>query len=166
MPDALQVRRALPVAAGRCSYPEETLGCNQALQKKPTKTNILQKIEHCKSLSVKTEHWKNGSTSSLGAQPLRNAPSGYPLLRAAPGATGGLGLHGAPLGVASCGRKEPLQLSRNRISISNSFGYFFFCVCVCPIQNSPELDEEGYSIRPEEPGYILYCWLCLSAYKL
>ncbi|NXS74347.1 SGIP1 protein, partial [Pandion haliaetus] len=28
--------------------------------------------------------------------------------------------------------------------------------------NSPELDEEGYSIRPEEPGYILYCWLCLS----
>ncbi|NXC67800.1 SGIP1 protein, partial [Anhinga anhinga] len=27
--------------------------------------------------------------------------------------------------------------------------------------NSPELDEEGYSIRPEEPGYILYCWLCL-----
>ncbi|NXA31586.1 SGIP1 protein, partial [Eudromia elegans] len=23
--------------------------------------------------------------------------------------------------------------------------------------NSPELDEEGYSIRPEEPGYILYC---------
>ncbi|NWR71036.1 SGIP1 protein, partial [Centropus unirufus] len=26
--------------------------------------------------------------------------------------------------------------------------------------NSPELDEEGYSIRPEEPGYILYCWLC------
>ncbi|KFO82255.1 SH3-containing GRB2-like 3-interacting protein 1, partial [Cuculus canorus] len=32
--------------------------------------------------------------------------------------------------------------------------------------NSPELDEEGYSIRPEEPGYILYCWLCHSAYKL
>lgn len=26
---------------------------------------------------------------------------------------------------------------------------------MCPIQNSPELDEEGYSIRPEEPGYIL-----------
>lgn len=23
------------------------------------------------------------------------------------------------------------------------------------MQNSPELDEEGYSIRPEEPGYIL-----------
>ncbi|NXJ76683.1 SGIP1 protein, partial [Trogon melanurus] len=28
--------------------------------------------------------------------------------------------------------------------------------------NSPELDEEGYSIRPEEPGYILCCLLCLS----
>ncbi|NXY56135.1 SGIP1 protein, partial [Callaeas wilsoni] len=27
--------------------------------------------------------------------------------------------------------------------------------------NSPELDEEGYSIRPEEPGYILWFWLCL-----
>ncbi|RLV73145.1 hypothetical protein DV515_00017209, partial [Chloebia gouldiae] len=24
--------------------------------------------------------------------------------------------------------------------------------------NSPELDEEGYSIRPEEPGYILCTW--------
>ncbi|NXK31920.1 SGIP1 protein, partial [Piprites chloris] len=32
--------------------------------------------------------------------------------------------------------------------------------------NSPELDEEGYSIRPEEPGYILYCWLFLLGYKL
>ncbi|OXB82168.1 UNVERIFIED_CONTAM: hypothetical protein H355_009047 [Colinus virginianus] len=30
--------------------------------------------------------------------------------------------------------------------------------------NSPELDEEGYSIRPEEPGYILCCGLGLSAY--
>lgn len=28
-------------------------------------------------------------------------------------------------------------------------------VRVVPMQNSPELDEEGYSIRPEEPGYIL-----------
>ncbi|NXD30527.1 SGIP1 protein, partial [Spelaeornis formosus] len=26
--------------------------------------------------------------------------------------------------------------------------------------NSPELDEEGYSIRPEEPGYILWFGLC------
>ncbi|NXP17450.1 SGIP1 protein, partial [Scytalopus superciliaris] len=32
--------------------------------------------------------------------------------------------------------------------------------------NSPELDEEGYSIRPEEPGYILYCQLCLLCYTL
>ncbi|OXB66627.1 hypothetical protein ASZ78_013886 [Callipepla squamata] len=32
--------------------------------------------------------------------------------------------------------------------------------------NSPELDEEGYSIRPEEPGYILCCGLGLSAYGL
>ncbi|NXE02041.1 SGIP1 protein, partial [Chaetorhynchus papuensis] len=30
--------------------------------------------------------------------------------------------------------------------------------------NSPELDEEGYSIRPEEPGYIL--WLCLLGCSL
>lgn len=30
------------------------------------------------------------------------------------------------------------------------------CMCVCVLQNSPELDEEGYSIRPEEPGYILF----------
>ena len=28
-------------------------------------------------------------------------------------------------------------------------------MCICILQNSPELDEEGYSIRPEEPGYIL-----------
>uniref|UniRef100_A0A8D2MMF3 MHD domain-containing protein n=1 Tax=Zonotrichia albicollis TaxID=44394 RepID=A0A8D2MMF3_ZONAL len=27
------------------------------------------------------------------------------------------------------------------------------------VSNSPELDEEGYSIRPEEPGYILWFWL-------
>lgn len=40
-------------------------------------------------------------------------------------------------------------------------GFFLF-----PIQNSPELDEEGYSIRPEEPGYILWFWLCLLGYSL
>lgn len=34
------------------------------------------------------------------------------------------------------------------------------------MQNSPELDEEGYSIRPEEPGYILCCGLGLLAYDL
>lgn len=34
------------------------------------------------------------------------------------------------------------------------------------MQNSPELDEEGYSIRPEEPGYILCCGLGLLAYNL
>ncbi|XP_074076688.1 SH3-containing GRB2-like protein 3-interacting protein 1 [Macrotis lagotis] len=28
----------------------------------------------------------------------------------------------------------------------------FDSVCACVLQNSPELDEEGYSIRPEEPG--------------
>nr|XP_031361337.1 SH3-containing GRB2-like protein 3-interacting protein 1 [Lonchura striata domestica] len=32
--------------------------------------------------------------------------------------------------------------------------------------NSPELDEEGYSIRPEEPGYILWFWLCLLGSSL
>ncbi|NXI43282.1 SGIP1 protein, partial [Galbula dea] len=32
--------------------------------------------------------------------------------------------------------------------------------------NSPELDEEGYSIRPEEPGYILCSWLCLLGCRL
>lgn len=37
---------------------------------------------------------------------------------------------------------------------------------LCPMQNSPELDEEGYSIRPEEPGYILCCGLGLLAYDL
>uniref|UniRef100_A0A8D2MLH1 MHD domain-containing protein n=1 Tax=Zonotrichia albicollis TaxID=44394 RepID=A0A8D2MLH1_ZONAL len=35
----------------------------------------------------------------------------------------------------------------------------FFCFVLLPMQNSPELDEEGYSIRPEEPGYILWFWL-------
>lgn len=58
--------------------------------------------------------------------------------------------------------------SRNRVSIPNSFGLFVvvFFFFLRSLQNSPELDEEGYSIRPEEPGYILCCWLCLSAYKL
>lgn len=45
-------------------------------------------------------------------------------------------------------------------------GLFFFFNFVFPIQNSPELDEEGYSIRPEEPGYILWFWLCLLGYSL
>uniref|UniRef100_A0A663FJA8 SH3-containing GRB2-like protein 3-interacting protein 1 n=1 Tax=Aquila chrysaetos chrysaetos TaxID=223781 RepID=A0A663FJA8_AQUCH len=68
-----------------------------------------------------------------------------------PGATSGLGLRGASLDLALFRWKELLRLSRNRISIPNSLGFF-----LCPIQNSPELDEEGYSIRPEEPGKHFY----------
>ncbi|KAF4021693.1 hypothetical protein G4228_013808 [Cervus hanglu yarkandensis] len=34
------------------------------------------------------------------------------------------------------------------------------------IENSPELDEEGYSIRPEEPGYILSLYFKLNFHLL
>lgn len=44
MPDALQVRRALPVPAGHRSYVEKNLRCNQVLQK-----ILLQKLSIVKS---------------------------------------------------------------------------------------------------------------------
>lgn len=64
------------------------------------------------------------------------------------------------MGFASPGQKCCSSFSGLEFTFLILLGFF-----LCSLQNSPELDEEGYSIRPEEPGYILYHWLCLSVYK-
>ncbi|KAM8805716.1 SH3-containing GRB2-like protein 3-interacting protein 1 [Eudromia elegans] len=46
---------------------------------------------------------------------------------------------------------------RDGIKKSNGAPNGFYAEIDWDRYNSPELDEEGYSIRPEEPGYILYC---------
>lgn len=75
-----------------------------------------------------------------------------PLLHVAPGL--GQCRTSLPTGGASCSTFQGL-------AFLILLGFFLF-----PIQNSPELDEEGYSIRPEEPGYILWFRLCLLGYSL
>lgn len=74
--------------------------------------------------------------------------------------TGVLYLHHAHPSLSSLQRLMYPQLPLN-YSLSITFTYkhvcvhVYTCMCICVLQNSPELDEEGYSIRPEEPGYIL-----------
>nr|KAF6507953.1 SH3GL interacting endocytic adaptor 1 [Rousettus aegyptiacus] len=52
---------------------------------------------------------------------------------------------------AECAREGGKKVSKK----SNGAPNGFYAEIDWERYNSPELDEEGYSIRPEEPGYIL-----------
>uniref|UniRef100_A0A8C3NG34 SH3-containing GRB2-like protein 3-interacting protein 1 n=1 Tax=Geospiza parvula TaxID=87175 RepID=A0A8C3NG34_GEOPR len=64
----------------------------------------------------------------------------------------GCGKQGAPLGLEPRVQENPFRVSQKK---TNGAPNGFYAEIDWDRYNSPELDEEGYSIRPEEPGYIL-----------